>query len=219
MIKYEYGSPDADCVLIQMADDHDLSILESQVSHIKRLSDRDFRLIALKVENWNRDLSPWEAPPVFGKEGFGGRAADTLKEAAGLLENRKKKYYIGGYSLAGLFALWAAYQTDAFTGVAAASPSIWFPGFIEYMKENRIQTGRVYLSLGDREEKTRNRVMASVGARIRSGYEILHERGVHCTLQWNKGNHFQEADVRTAKAFAWVMGAEAAVLTNTIPAN
>lgn len=62
--------------------------------------------------------------------------------------------------MAGLFTLWAAYQTDAFAGVAAASPSIWFPDFLQYMKEHDIRTESVYLSLGDREEKTRNLVMA-----------------------------------------------------------
>ena len=61
--------------------------------------------------------------------------------------------------MAGLFTLWAAYQTDAFAGVAAASPSIWFPDFLQYMKEHDIRTESVYLSLGDREEKTRNLVM------------------------------------------------------------
>lgn len=58
--------------------------------------------------------------------------------------------------MVGLFSLWAAYQTDAFAGVAAASPSIWFPDFLQYMKEHDIRTESVYLSLGDREEKTRN---------------------------------------------------------------
>ena len=29
--------------------------------------------------------------------------------------------------------------------------------------------------------------------------------GINCTLEWNQGNHFREPDIRTAKAFAWVM--------------
>ena len=68
-----------------------------------------------------------------------------------LCDDKSKTYYIGGYSLAGLFALWTAYQTDIFKGVAA-SPSVWFPGFAEYMKKNEIKTDTVYLSLGDGEE-------------------------------------------------------------------
>ena len=65
--------------------------------------------------------------------------------------------------------------------------------------------GRVYLSLGDREEKTRNPVMATVGDRIRALAALLSARGVDCALEWNPGNHFRDADLRTARAFAWVL--------------
>ena len=63
----------------------------------------------------------------------------------------------------------------------------------------------VYLSLGDREEKTRNPVMSQVGSRIREAQAILKDAGRECILEWNSGNHFKEPDLRTAKAFAWVM--------------
>ena len=158
-----------------------------------------------KAENWNRDLSPWPSPAVFGKEDFGSGAADTLAEVLKICTDPDKSYIIGGYSLAGLFALWAAYQTDVFMGVAAASPSIWFPGFVEYMRENSIHTDSVYLSLGDREEKTRNSLMSAVGERIREASALLKDLGINTTLEWNQGNHFRDADIRTAKAFAWVM--------------
>ena len=122
-----------------------------------------------------------------------------------ICDEQNKTYIIGGYSLAGLFALWAAYQTDAFKGVAAASPSVWFPGFVEYMKENSIRADSVYLSLGDKEEKTRNPVMSTVGDRIRETYGLLKECGINTILEWNQGNHFKDADIRTARAFAWVL--------------
>lgn len=108
----------------------------------------------------DHDLSPWKSPAVFGKDGFGDGAEDMLQFILRQCADRSKTYYAGGYSMAGLFSLWAAYQTDAFAGVAAASPSIWFPDFLQYMKEHDIRTESVYLSLGDREEKTRNPVMA-----------------------------------------------------------
>lgn len=200
-----YGNPDAKTVLIQMIDDHDHEGMESEVAEIRKLTDADFYLIAIKVQNWNADLSPWPAPAVFGKEGFGDGAADTLAEVLKYTNDRSKTYYIGGYSLAALFALWAAYQTDVFKGVAAASPSVWFPGFAEYMKDNLIHASSVYLSLGDKEEKARNPVMATVGDRIREACEILKRQGANTVLEWNQGNHFKDADIRTAKAFAWVM--------------
>ena len=86
------------------------------------------------MNNWNQDLSPWNAAAVFGKEEFGNGAKNTLKVVEKLCVGTNKYYCIGGYSMAGLFALWAASQTDRFAGIAAASPSIWFPGFLEYLK-------------------------------------------------------------------------------------
>ena len=205
MITARYGDPDAPTILIQMVDDHDLEGMESEVAEIRNLTDKRFYLIAVKVQNWNTDLSPWNAPAVFGKDAFGAGAADTLEEVLKLCADQKKIYIIGGYSLAGLFALWAVYQTDVFAAVAAASPSVWFPGFIEYMKEHRPQAASVYLSLGDKEEKTRNPVMAAVGSRIREAHELLRGQGVDTVLEWNPGNHFRDANIRTAKAFAWAM--------------
>lgn len=204
-VVYEYGDPASARVLIQPVDDHDLAGIENEAKTISELAGGDFRLIAVKIEDWNRDLSPWEAPPVFGNEGFGGGAAETLAEFLKLCDDKSKRYYIGGYSLAGLFALWAVCQTDAFAGAAAVSPSVWFPGFADYMKERSVQCGRVYLSLGDREERTRNPVMAAVGDRIRELHAFLSARGTDCVLEWNPGNHFRDADLRTARAFAWLL--------------
>ena len=47
--------------------------------------------------------------------------------------------------------------------------------------------------------------MSQVGRAIREAEEILHQAGTDCLLEWNKGNHFKEPDLRTAKAFAWLM--------------
>ena len=204
METYLFGNEPAPNILIQPVDSHDLEGIENEVRTIRELTEADFQLIAVKVESWNRDLSPWKAPAVFGNEGFGDGATEFLDEILKLCPDGRT-CFIGGYSLAGLFALWAAYRTGRFAGTAAASPSVWFPGFPEFMRNNRIQTSAVYLSPGDREEKTRNPVMAAVGNRIREAEDILKNQGVRCRLEWNPGNHFRDADIRTAKAFAWVL--------------
>lgn len=77
--------------------------------------------------------------------------------------------------------------------------------FVDYMMRNEIRTQRIYLSLGDKEEKTRNPIMATVGDRMRESYLLLQGQGVQCVLEWNAGNHFKESDLRTARAFAWVV--------------
>ena len=205
-----YGDPAADTLLIQMVDDHDLEVIEKEIAHIKELTGgQNFCLKAVRVNSWNTDLSPWPAPAVFGDEDFGEGASRTLeillREIIPEILSENEKIYFGGYSLAGLFALWAGYQTDFFEGIAAASPSIWFPGFTDYMRANTLQAGAVYLSLGDREERTKNPFMSQVGNAIRDGYAVLRNAGINCTLEWNKGNHFKNPDLRTAKAFAWLM--------------
>ena len=208
---FTYGNPGADLTLVKMTDDHDMEIIENEVSLIRDLSGgQDFCLKAVKVHSWNHDLSPWPAPAVFGKEDFGDGAAESLRFLLDevLADSSARKVYIGGYSLAGLFALWAGYQTTRFDGIAAASPSIWFPHFTEYMKNNMTQVDAVYLSLGDREERTRNPVMSQVGNAISNAESILKAAGIDCILEWNKGNHFKEPDLRTAKAFAWLMNRE-----------
>ena len=205
MTYHYYGDKNADIVLIQPVGDHDMAEIENEVAEIKKLTSVDFQLIAVKVDDWNRELSPWEAPAVFGNEGFGNGAEDTLAEILTLCSDKSKDYYIGGYSLAGLFALWAAFQTEKFSGVAAASPSVWFPDFVGYMKENKIKCDAVYLSLGDREEHTKNQPMAAVGDNIRALHNALTRRSADNALEWNAGGHFKDADLRTARAFVWIM--------------
>ena len=202
MVTYEYGNPNAVITLVQTVDEHDIAGMDDEVAEIQRLSGKEFRLLAVKVESWNRDLSPWPAPAVFGKDDFGDGAGELLTEILKLCQDESKIYYLGGYSLAALFSLWAAYQTDKFAGIAAASPSIWFPRFVDYMKSTAIKCPNVYLSLGDKEEKTKNAVMAKVGDCIRDGYAWLKEHDIDCTLEWNKGGHFKEPELRTARAFA-----------------
>ena len=208
-----YGSTNAEYLLLQMADEHDLAGMAREVEAIQRQTTHTFLLAAIPVENWNDDLSPWPAPPVWGKQGFGGRAGDTLAWLEQVVPLIRRQYSIkedckvilGGYSLAGLFALWAATQTHDLYGVAATSPSVWFSGWPEHEAAYPIQTQRVYLSLGDREEYTKNQTMAAVGNNIRTLHHALTWRGTDCTLEWNAGGHFKDADLRTARAFAWVM--------------
>lgn len=208
-----YGEAHAEYLLLQMTGEHELQSMESEVTAIAQSAHR-FLFAAIPVESWNNALSPWEAPAVWGKQGFGGNAGDTLrflteqviptlKRQFPLPEN--VKIILGGYSLAGLFALWASTQTNLFYGIAAASPSVWFPGWMEFEQQHPIQAQHIYLSLGDKEEHTKNTVMAAVGDNIRTLHSQLTEHGADCTLEWNSGGHFKDADLRTAKAFRWTM--------------
>ena len=114
---------------------------------------------------------------------------------------------IAGYSLAGLFAVYALYRTDVFSGAVSASGSLWFPGFLDYVTSHAMPRtpGRVYLSLGDREKNTKSPVMC----RVEENTAALHERfcaeGIACIFELNPGNHFQNVEQRIAKGIAWIV--------------
>lgn len=178
--------------------------------------DIPYVMTAFESEDWNGDFSPWKAPPVFGNEGFSGGGAYTLEwlenECIPVIEssfaNADSPRTIVGYSLSGLFSLWAMYESKLFSRCASCSGSLWFPDWIEYAGKRKLPEGScVYLSLGDREELTKNAVMSSVGECTRKQGEFLSaDFGVREYLfELNKGGHFNEPDLRMAKGAAWVL--------------
>lgn len=211
-----YLNENTEYILIQPVDENDISVLDNEVKYIEENTDRNFSLVAFKIEDWNSELTPWEMPLLRGKGNFGDGATRTLEFIKNNLipavseyiniENKEIKYILGGYSLAGLFSLWSGYQTDIFEGIAAVSPSVWYKGWIEYVAAGKPLSEKIYLSLGDTEEKTKHQILSKIGDNIRKQHEILENSGnVKTVLEWNEGNHFQNPDIRTAKGFLWVM--------------
>lgn len=211
-----YLNEDTEYILIQPVDENDISVLDNEVKHIEENTDRNFSLVAFKIEDWNSELTPWEMPLLRGKGNFGDGATRTLEFIKNDLipalsecintGNNGIKYILGGYSLAGLFSLWSGYQTDIFEGIAAVSPSVWYKKWIEYVEAEKPLSEKIYLSLGDTEEKTKNQILSKIGDNIRKQHEILENSGnVKTVLEWNEGNHFKNPDIRTAKGFLWVM--------------
>lgn len=163
-------------------------------------------MISVSIHDWQGELSPWPAPPIFGKHDFAGNAAKFLAELEDFWkwfkdENNieSNQVYLGGYSLAGLFALWASSQTNLFTKIAAVSPSVWYFNFVEYMQQNPIQTREVYMSLGDKEANAKNKVMATVKDCFDEVIQIVQKQNIPLTYEYNPGNHFQDVELRMKK--------------------
>lgn len=191
---------------------------ETVLSYLEtKMPSTGFILAAYESESWNDDFSPWPAPAVFGTEAFGGRADSTLEwltrhcipyvEAG---ESEIARFSVG-YSLAGLFSLWVYCECNAFAGAVSCSGSLWYEGWLDYVRKaaegGRDKDGCVYLSLGNREEKTKNRLMATVGVNTRNVYAMLceNQRNVTGVLEWNQGGHFSEPDLRIAKGIGWIL--------------
>ena len=175
-----------------------------------------FTLVAIGGLDWNRELSPWACDgTVRDAEPFGGQAAGFLDELLNQIIPQVESSLpqpptwrgIAGYSLAGLFALWSLWQTDAFARAASASGSLWFPGFVDYAHGHTMPSApnAVYLSLGKKEAKTPNRMMRHVLDDTRAMEALLVERGIPTTLELNPGNHFAQTDLRMAHGIHWIL--------------
>lgn len=209
-------APEPRALLVQPVEQEEIiarkGLLE-EVSTIAAAVSMPLAVAFLAVEDWNKELSPWTAPAVFGKQDFGAGAEEMLKSIEAILPALKSHcalaedapVVLGGYSLAALFSLWSAYESTSFDAIAAASPSVWFPGWLDYAKAHEPKAGIIYLSLGDREDKTRNPVMRTVSTCIEEQHALLQDAGIKTTLTWNPGNHFQHPEQRCAKGFTWCL--------------
>lgn len=177
-------------------------------------------LVLITGLDWNRDMAPWDAPKVFqkGEPFFGGADAylnvmikELVPRAEAALPGDAPWRGLAGYSLAGLFAVYALYQTALFARAACVSGSLWFPGFLEYARANQMKRTpeRLYFSLGDREDQTRNPLLKEGRHRMEEMAALCEARGVSTAFRLSSGNHYQRAAERTAAGIGWILGGDA----------
>ena len=186
---------------------------------------------------WEENFSPWCAPRVFAKgPNFGDGAQKTLDTLidqvipwteSDLTEPPAYRVLVG-YSLAGLFSLWAGVsqqvargcQHDAtaphvdapattFQRIGAVSGSFWFPGLLDYvdqqLNEGAVGLTHAYLSLGDREARTPNPQIMHVRENAELLASKLESAEITSTFELNRGNHFQNVEGRMQKALDWLV--------------
>ncbi len=208
-----FGADNPGFILVQPSARHENATLESEVRQIAALSKAPFVLSAIELEDWVVDLMPWPDGNISRDPEAGKHGRDTLGYILmDLVPELKGRYgslpvILGGYSLGGLFAIWASMQSGCFKAVAAASPSVWIHDWIPFARRHAPMADCVYLSLGDKEEHVKNQAIARVGDNLRAQYGLLREQlgPERCTLVREDGNHFTDNDGRTARAFAWCM--------------
>ena len=198
-------------LLIQPLGEHERSTIDNEIALIQKAVQVPFVMAALAINDWEEELTPWHDPNISPHKSVGDHAFETLTFITEQLMPYvfdcygKLPIVLGGYSLAGLFARWAVCKEDCFDAVAAASPSLWIVAWKGFSDAHKVYARYVYLSLGDREEITKNKAIAQVGANVRWEYDHL-QRTIgpdHCTLVWEKGGHFVTPHLRLARAFAW----------------
>lgn len=152
--------------------------------------------------DWDNDYTPWEAEG-FGGRHFGGgaeRLMNFIPEFIAELEKRFGKFtkiYYCGYSLGGLFALYAAGMNENVTGAASCSGSMWYPRWTEYLAQHPLR-GRIYLSLGGKEKNSPDPLMASIETKTAEAKHIA-ERTAEVIFVHEKGGHFSRIPERLSR--------------------
>ena len=127
------------------------------------------------------------------------QALPALKNRYPISENPEDTG-IFGYSLGGLAALYMAYERPEFGLVGCLSGSLWYEGFMPWAEARRIANpdARVYLSLGRKEEKTRNPYLCKIGDCYRREEELLSRQlgPSRVTMTWHDGGHATEVHRR-----------------------
>ena len=199
-------------------------------------------LVCIGVDLWEENFSPWCAPRVFAKgPNFGDGAQKTLDTlinqvipwAESELTESPAYRVLVGYSLAGLFSLWAgvsqpgaphvdapsqpgapgAPHVDApvatFQRIGAVSGSFWFPGLLDHVDQQLrggvVSLTHAYLSLGDREARTPNPQIMHVRENAELLASKLESAGITSMFELNRGNHFQNVEGRMQKALDWLV--------------
>ena len=182
-----------------------------------------FTLVAIKPVCWNDDLTPWKCPGLFADDApFAGRAQDQLRlleeeiipqveRECGKPNSPRICRTVAGYSLAGLFATWTALNSSAFSRIASASGSLWYPDFAHFATETPLACpiDCAYFSLGSKEAKTPSRLLRNVATGTDEVVAAFRSKGVPTQFESNPGNHFKEPALRMARGITWAISQQA----------
>ena len=202
-IRSRLMAPDGDIpLLIHIIDD-----IENADAFYDAASRYGAGIAVTEIPDWDELLSPWSAPAAFKSTAdFGGKADIFLRELTGdiipniesFLPSPPRRRGIGGYSLAGLFALYSFWRTGVFDAGFSASGSMWYDGFTEYIAKNDpVRVPDIFcFSLGDTEHRSRSPRLASVLENTFKAFRRLGELGAGTTLIFDRGGHFDDETAR-----------------------
>lgn len=181
----------------------------------EKLGCRPFHLVTVSRLRWDEELSPWPHGPVVTKsDHFTGEAAGyarfleekAIPFAESVLEPSRR--IIAGYSMGGLFALYAPHVTDRFAGAVSASGSVWYPDFVPFVRTRAFlkKPEAVYLSLGDLESRrTSNPFLKQTEDQTRALFSFYQSQGIPSVFELNPGDHYTDAEYRLARGIAWIL--------------
>ncbi len=209
-----FKSTAANCPVIYLNTFPDVG--EKVQLELERLKSPDHTLVAISGLQWDHDMAPWDIPPISrddtpctggAKDYLQLLVQEILPKAEEALAGTPAWRALTGYSLAGLFAVYAIYQTTLFSRIASMSGSLWFPGFKEYVMSHEMKRKpeHLYFSLGDLESKTRNPYLKAVRDNTQVLAAYYQSQQIDTAFQLHQGDHYTESVKRTALGIRWLL--------------
>lgn len=178
-----------------------------------------FNLLSISDLRWDEELSPWPEPPIVdSQDHFTGEADQLIRQleediipwALSKLQDHPEKMIIGGYSMGGLFSVYAPYKTVLFDQIICVSGSLWYPDFCSWAMAHQYlrKPESIYYSLGTQETSVRNPYLQKTGEVMEELSLHDQHQGIETVFEWNQGNHFHQPIQRIVKGIIWTLKAK-----------
>lgn len=163
---------------------------------------------------WDESLSPWPSSSCIGEEDhFTGKAPNFLQwiettvlpYVETIIPQDSSEKILCGYSMAGLFCLYASYFSKSFQRIVCVSGSLWYPNFEQWALQQNFERKplSIYLSLGKKEIKTQNVYLQTTGHIMETLKKKYQSLGIDSIFEWNPGNHFNAPLYRMILGIRW----------------
>jgi predicted alpha/beta superfamily hydrolase len=187
---------------------------ESVFNECLKIGLKDFVFVVIENIDWDNEMTPYFNGPIFkGDSNYLGLASKhlelieekTIPKVLIKLQCQPTEYILSGYSLGGLFAIYAILNTTIFTKFVSCSGSLWYPNFIEYFKTNfKKKNIQVYLSLGNKEKACHD-MSNCVEDKTIELFNYLKDNNIDVFYELNEGGHFKEPSLRIAKGLLHIV--------------
>lgn len=172
-------------------------------------------VVYIVISDWDNQLTPWPAKGLYHQDpDFKGEAPQFLevltKKLIPVIEKEEgltpDLRALAGYSLAGLFSVYAFANSAKFECVASMSGSFWYERWTSYITslDRNKQGCSAFFSLGERERKAKEKILHRVQENTEVTIETLESWGVQVQYHLVPGGHFDNIYERIREGLAFL---------------
>ncbi|UFT98300.1 alpha/beta hydrolase [Radiobacillus kanasensis] len=170
------------------------ALFKDQIEQVEEKMNKGQQVILVGIEPINRidEYTPWHAPALRDDfPDYGGKGKEyidlVVEEIKPFIDKQyrtrpeKENTGIIGASLGGLISLYACYKySDVFTRFGLLSTSLWYEGFLSFMRSQHLnmKNQRMFLSVGESEGENKTNVQKDMVSNTEEAIAIMRENGL-----------------------------------------